>query len=88
MSERSTLRIAYHNSIRYEEPNVHLRVKTGQITVTDPDGKTAAYTEDDEFTTPDKGGVSIFCLEQAIVYEVVKPKPKKKPAAKKAKVSK
>lgn len=84
MSERSALRIAYHNSIRYEEPNVHLRVKTGQITVTDANGETNAYAEDDEFTTPAEGGVTIFCLEQAIVYEVVKPKPKRAKKASKS----
>lgn len=70
MSERSALRIAYHNSIRYEEPNVTLTVQTGQVTVTDSENQTTAYGLGDTFTTPEQGGVTIFCLEQAIVYEV------------------
>lgn len=70
MTERSAIRIAHHNSVRIEEPDVTYRVKTGQVTVTDSEGNTEAYAEGDEFTTPDKGGVTLFCLEQLIAYEV------------------
>lgn len=66
---RTAIRLAYHNSVRIEEPSTYA-VKTGQVTVTDSEGNTEAFKEGDEFTIPEKGGATLFCLEQLIAYEV------------------
>lgn len=64
---RTSLHISTNSTIRLEEPE-HYTVKEGRIVVTDMEKNTNPYGPGDEFDVPAKGGVSIYCLEQAIAY--------------------